>query len=242
MSSTEALDVLRATDNDSDVIGLISEFAAPVPILNVIDWPLFCWMVTSGCHAEPFQEEFQRKEWRMKDQYVVEKLREPTLTLFGELKDSIGSWSRNKDLEACIAQEFDHDDDGETVQAIVEAFQPESKDLREAGYALIAIGIEKSYSQDKALILTKEDWYVIITSESGHPHAITPEFNFVFTHGIRPGLYNPLDQVRRVVSRTNEITLIQDEWDAEETPMKIQEIFTSLIKHFTRFCDLCKHQ
>jgi hypothetical protein len=236
MSSSEVVDVLRVANDDSDVNGLISEFAAPLPILNAFDWKLFCWMVTSGCQAEPFQKEFQKgRRWRMEDEKVGLELREPTLVLFEELKDSIGSWTRNEELEVSIAQEFKDNAEGGTVRAFVEAFQPESKKLREAGYALIAIGIDKTYNYDMALVLTKEDRYVIISSESGHPHAITPEFDYVYTHGSSPMLYNPLDNVTKLVSRdTGVCTYIQDEVSAEE---KIQGIFNCMTKYFTRFCD-----
>jgi hypothetical protein len=242
MSTSEVFEVLMSILNDLDVVRLISEFSAPLQIaLHTIDWSVLCWMVTSECHMEPFQKEFQKNRQRIEDQAIEHKLRDPTLKLFEEVKDSICSWERNRELEASIAQEFKEDANGGRLHAFVEAFQPESLKLREEGYGLIAIGIDRDRFIDIALVLTKEDRYVIITRESGDLHIITPEFNHMHTHGSSRKLYDASDNVARYAVRAENGAsynkYVQDEWNPEDTQRIIQQIFDSIAKHFTLHCD-----
>jgi hypothetical protein len=215
-------------NTDSDVSALIHQFAAPVPALYTIQWCAFAEVLLFNEEIAILPEE--PREW-ICDQEVNAEFQKPSLDMFADLKEQVNSWDRNATLETEISNTLlesckKHFKSTEDCEAKVIAFQPHSKQQIEAGYALMTVYLHGKHDFSSALMLFKEDRYVIVSCSGEYPHVQTPEFGYSNSDASSPG-------VDMIAGGSSIPSKYEENLPRVSTA---QEIFENITSYFQRFC------
>jgi hypothetical protein len=218
--------ILLAVPNVScDISRLISQFASPLPTLQRINWSNFHEMLSlNDFSVNIFKRDFSQNKPLIENCEVDTALQEPSLRMLSEMKSQVLTWTKSEQLEAEIVEHITkakaetEDYIGKEQEIVtVFAYQPNSKHEREAGHALVMI-VLKGFDVCSALLLVKEDRYIIVSCEGFRPHVQTPDFEYVNSNGYGPRI-DLIETLKRL--------------DGSSTH---EQIFTNLSTFFQEFC------